>query len=69
MVAKNENYALYKNLGINTGYIITEINDQPIKSVEDINKLKLQYGDNFESYIKKMGVINRNGQKENYIFR
>lgn len=69
MVTKNENYALYKNLGINTGYIITEINDQPIKSVEDINKLKLQYGDNFESYIKKMSVINRNGQKENYIFR
>ncbi len=69
MITKNENYTLYKNLGINTGYIITEINDQPIKNVEDINKLKLKYGDNFESHIKKLSVINRNGQKENYIFR
>ncbi len=69
IVTKNENYALYKNLGINTGYIITEINDKPVKNVEDINKLKQQYGSNFENHIKKLGVINRNGQKENYIFR
>ena len=69
VVIKNENYALYKNLGINTGYIITEINDQSIKSVDDIIKLKQKYGNDVEKNLKKMSVINSSGQKESFIFR
>ncbi|MEZ4856508.1 MAG: trypsin-like peptidase domain-containing protein [Gelidibacter sp.] len=69
MVTKNQNYQLYKNLGINTGYIITDINDEPIKSVDDIIQLKQKFGDNVEGNLRKITVINKNGQKENFIFR
>ncbi len=65
LVVKNDNYALYKNLGINEGYVITEINGEKIDSVEDIAKLQQKYGDN----ITKISVINTNGQKESFIFR
>ncbi len=68
VVIKNENYVLYKNLGINRGYVITEINDQQIKNVDDIQKLKLKFGDD-EKNLKKMSVINSSGQKESFIFR
>lgn len=68
VVIKNENYALYKNLGINRGYIITEINGQRIKNVDDIMKLKQKYGDD-DKNLKKMSVINSSGQKESFIFR
>ena len=69
VVVKNENYALYKNLGIDKGYVITDINDQPIKTVEDIMKIKQKHGDDLEKNIKKMSVINSSGQKESFIFR
>lgn len=65
LVVKNENYSLYKNLGINQGYIITEINDQKINSIDDIAKLKQKYGDK----ISKISVINTNGQKESFLFK
>ncbi len=65
LVIKNDNYSLYKNLGINSGYVITEINDQKITSVEDISKLQQRYGDK----ISKISVINTNGQKESFIFK
>jgi Do/DeqQ family serine protease len=65
LVVKNQNYALYKNLGINKGYVITEINDLKINSVEDINKLRQKDGDD----IRKISVINTKGQKESFIFR
>lgn len=65
LVVKNENYALYKNLGINQGYIITDINDQKISSVDDIFRLQQKYGDK----ISKISVINTNGQKESFIFK
>lgn len=68
-VIKNENYALYKNLGINSGYVITEINGEVIKNVDDIMKLKLKYGDDLEKNIKKLSVITSSGQKESFIFR
>ncbi len=65
LVVKNENYALYKNLGINSGYIITEINNQKVNSIEDISKLQQKYGDK----ISKISVINTKGQKESFIFK
>lgn len=69
VVIKNENYRLYKNLGINKGYVITDINDQPIKNVDDIMKLKQKYGDDLEKSIKKLSIINSSGQKESFIFK
>ena len=65
LVVKNENYALFKNLGINQGYVITDINDQKINSVDDIIKIQQKYGDK----INKISVINTKGQKESFIFR
>ena len=65
LVTKNENYSLYKNLGINQGYVITEINGERIDSIDDVNRIQQKYGDK----ITKISVINTNGQKESFIFR
>lgn len=69
VVVKNDNYALYKNLGINSGYVITEINEHPVKNVDDIMKLKQKYGNDLQNNLKKLTVINGSGQKESFIFR
>ncbi len=69
VVVKNENYTLYKNLGINVGYIITEINNHTIKNIDDIINLKQKYGDDLEKNLQKITIINGSGQKESYIFR
>lgn len=69
LVTKNDNYWLYKNIGLNKGFIITEINDTKINSIDDITRLKSKYGSKLADNIEKMSVINRNGQKHSYIFR
>ncbi|MCB0438737.1 MAG: trypsin-like peptidase domain-containing protein [Mangrovimonas sp.] len=63
IVEENKNYRLYNKVGLSTGYIITEINDVELKSLDDLSKLKQKYGNNLEEKIEKMGIINRNGQK------
>ena len=65
LVVKNDNYALYKNLGIKEGYVITEINGEKINSVDDITKIQQKYGDK----ITKISVINISGQKESFIYK
>ena len=61
---------MYKKLGLKNGYIITDINDVPIKNIEDVQKFKEYYGNNsLETSIDKMGVINDNGQRERFIFK
>lgn len=62
LVVKNNNYKLYRKVGLNAGYIITEINGVQLNSIDDLNKLKRKYG-NLEDKIEKMGIINQNGQK------
>ncbi len=69
MVTKNDNYWLYQKIGLNRGYIITDINDVKINSVEDISKLKNKYGGDFGEKIEKLSIINRRGQKQSFIFR
>jgi len=69
LVTKNDNYWLYKNIGLNKGFIITQINDMKINSIDDITRLKSKYGSKLADNIEKMSVINRNGQKHSYIFR
>ena len=69
-VYKTNNYELYKKLGLKNGYIITDINDEPINSLEDIENLKQKFGDgSLEKSIDKMGVVNDYGQRERFIFK
>lgn len=63
LVTKNDNYRLYKKVGLNTGYIITEINGVELSSIEDLVSLQKKYGNKLEEHIEKMGIINRNGQR------
>ncbi|GAA4885720.1 Do family serine endopeptidase [Flaviramulus aquimarinus] len=69
MVKKTENKWLYSNLGISEGYIITGINDIKVESIEDISKLKEQYGDDTLENIKKLEYINNRKEKKEVIFR
>ena len=62
LVTKNDNYKLYSKVGLNAGYIITEINDVKLNSVEDLIDLKQRVG-NLEQNIEKMKIINQNGQR------
>ncbi len=69
-VYENNNYELYKKLGLKKGYVITEINDEPIKSIEDVQKFKQKVGKNaLENSIYKIGVVNDYGQRERFIFK
>jgi len=63
LVTKNNNYRLYNKVGLNSGYIITEINGVELNSVEDLTNLQQKYGNKLEEKIEKMSIINRNGQK------
>lgn len=69
-VYKTSNYELYKKLGLKNGYIITDINDKPIYTLEDIQDFKQKLGSKpLEKSISKIGVINENGQRERFIFK
>ncbi len=68
-VVKNNNDWLSENLGISSNYIITDINNIKIKSIEDITILKQQLGENPEQYIKKIGLVNSDGEREQFIIR
>ncbi|MEY8847584.1 trypsin-like peptidase domain-containing protein [Psychroserpens sp. XS_ASV72] len=68
-VVKNNNDWLAENLGISSSYIITDINNIKIKNIEDISVLKQKLGGNAEKYINKIGLINRNGEREQFIIR
>lgn len=69
-VFRTTNEKLYRKLGIKNGYVITEINGEPIRSIEDIQKFKQKHGkDALEKGIDKMSVINDYGQLERFIFK
>jgi len=68
-VIRNNNDWLSENLGISSNYIITDINNIKIKSIDDISILKQKYGANAEQYIKKIGLINKNGEREQFLIR
>jgi Do/DeqQ family serine protease len=67
-VTKSNNNRLYKATGLNSGYILTAINNKPINSLEDIKELQNTYGDSFEDSLISLELINRNGEKKQYIF-
>ena len=69
-VYKTTNREWFEKLGLQNGYIITHINDEPIKNIDDILKFKKENIKNgLENSIYKIGVINRRGQKERFIFK
>ena len=68
-VIRNRNDWLSENLGISSDYIITDINNIKIRSIEDISVLKQKYGTNPEQYIKKIGLINSDGEREQFVIR
>lgn len=69
VVSKNNNLKLYQDLGIRSGYIITRLNSTEIDSLDDISKFKQNLGEDIETKITRIDVINRNGQKESFVFR
>jgi Do/DeqQ family serine protease len=69
-VFKTTNKEWYDKLGLRNGYIITDINDEPINDISDILKFKQDHAkEGIEKNIHKIGVINNRGQKERYIFK
>jgi len=68
-VSQNKNSKLYKAIGLNRGQVITAINGKSIKSIKDISTLKEKYGDAFEDKINSIELIDRTGQKKQFIFR
>ncbi|WP_299229546.1 trypsin-like peptidase domain-containing protein [uncultured Psychroserpens sp.] len=68
-VKRNNNEWLFKELGITSNYIITDINDIKIKNIEDITILKRKLGSNPQKYLSKIGLINTEGKREQFIFR
>ena len=55
-----------KSLGVKEGSVLLEINGKEINNVDDVEKelsKKARYG------FVKLGVLNADGEKENYIFR
>nr|WP_321224660.1 trypsin-like peptidase domain-containing protein [uncultured Psychroserpens sp.] len=69
LVQSNKNMFLYSKLGIRPGYIITGINDTPIKTVEDISNFVAKYGSNAQDKIFKLEYMNTNLERKEVIFR
>ena len=55
-----------KGLGVVEGDILVEINYEEVNSVEQVDALLKEKSQ--EGYLK-LGILNENGVKENYIFR
>ena len=69
LILENQNSYFYNRVGLRKGYVITELNDTPIKSIEDIKKLKEDYGDDFFDELKQMEFIDRRRERKEIIFR
>lgn len=69
VVQSNNNKFLYTKLGIRPGYIITGINDIPIKTVEDISDFVAKYGSNAQDNIFKLEYMNTRLERKEVIFR
>ena len=69
LIVDNQNSFLYNKVGIRKGYVISEINYKPISSIDDIKKIKDEYGDNFIDELKQIEFIDRSLEKNQIIFR
>ncbi|MEM5566478.1 trypsin-like peptidase domain-containing protein [Psychroserpens sp. AS72] len=68
VVQNNKNKFLYAKLGIRPGYIITGINDIPIKTIEDIQSFVAKYGSTQDA-IFKLEYMNSNLERKEVIFQ
>ena len=68
-ITSNQNRMLYHRLGIRKGYVIKEINDRKINSVQDVVDFKEESGENLIESINKLVVVNNQGEVERYIFQ
>lgn len=69
VVQSNKNKFLYTKLGIRPGYIITGINDIPIKTIEDISDFVTKYGNDAQENIFKLEYMNTNLERKEVVFR
>jgi Do/DeqQ family serine protease len=69
LVQSNKNKFLYTKLGIRPGYIITGINDIPIKTIEDIQDFIAKYGSDAQNTIFKLEYMNTNLERKEVLFR
>ncbi|WP_040279944.1 trypsin-like peptidase domain-containing protein [Psychroserpens damuponensis] len=69
VVQNIKNKFLYAKLGIRPGYIITGINDIPIKTVEDISDFVAKHGDKAQDNIFKLEYMNSKLERKEVIFR
>lgn len=68
LVQSNQNKFLYTRLGFRPGYIITGINDTPIKSIEDISDFIAKYGSDAQKNINKLEFYDLNLDRKEVIF-
>lgn len=69
VITENKNPWLYRKVGLRRNYVITGINDIEIKSIEDINKLKVKFGDDFSENLTKLEYLDSNLNKKEILFR
>ncbi|TCK64733.1 Do/DeqQ family serine protease [Winogradskyella wandonensis] len=69
LILENKNAWLYNKVGLRRNYVITAINDIEIKNVDDINKLKKEYGEDFTKYLNKLEYLDGNLRRKEIIFR
>ncbi|SHH77720.1 trypsin-like peptidase domain-containing protein [Winogradskyella jejuensis] len=69
LILENKNAWLYNKVGLRRNYVITAINDIEIKSVDDINNLKKEYGEDFTKYLNKLEYLDGNLKRKEIIFR
>ncbi len=69
-VYKTTNKEWLDKLGMQNGYIITKINDQPINSINDVLEFKKAHAkEGLENSLNKIEVLNRRGKPERFIFK
>lgn len=68
VVQSNKNEYLYSKLGIQRGYIITGINDIPIKTLEDLSYFVSKFGSD-QKIIFKLEYMDTNQKRKEVIFQ
>ncbi len=63
LIKKNDNIKLVKEFNLDQGYVITKINDIPIRNITDIRAFKSRYGDSFTEDFRKIELLSPQGEK------
>jgi serine protease DegQ len=68
-ILESNNSWWYNRLGIQPGYVITALNNQEIKSIEDLKSLQNKYGERFEKDIERIEFVDNYGRKRELVLR